>query len=77
MSTKDLKENIHALVENINDDVLLQALFALLQKTSKEELSDEMKSFVAEGLASYNSGKTYSNDYVKEQAKKKYPNLFK
>ena len=77
MSTKDLKENIHVLVENINDDVLLQALFALLQKTSKEELNDEMKSFVAEGLASYNQGKVYSNDFVQTEVKKKYPHLFK
>jgi hypothetical protein len=60
MTKLKLKKEIHKAIDSINDEVLLTAVYTLLNKVSnsEQELSDDEVRIVEEREANYKSGKT-------------------
>ena len=78
MSTTELKYNLVKLIESINDNRTLQALYTLLSKKVATEidfwdqLSDEEKKGIEEGLAQIERGETIPHEEVMAEIKLKY-----
>ena len=77
MTTKQIKSNIHKVVDDIDDEQLLQEINLLIQNsvtgTDDEmwnELPSEVKAGIEEGLRQANAGKTISNKEFKTKFKK-------
>ncbi len=75
MSTTELKYNLVKLIESINDNRTLQALYTLLSKKVETEidfcdqLSDEEKKGIEEGLAQIERGETIPHEEVMAEIK--------
>ncbi len=80
MSTAELKATLHNLIDEIEDNSILNAVYALLSKiTSKSltkdwwnEISTAEKISIDEGLASVEKGEIYSHKEVMEEVKSKF-----
>ena len=78
MSTAELKYNLVKLIESINDSQTLQAIYTLLSKKTEteidfwNELSDEEKAGIEEGLAQIERGETIPHEEVMAEIKRKY-----
>jgi predicted transcriptional regulator len=78
MSTAELKYNLVKLIESINDSQTLQAIYTLLSKKAEtetdfwNELSNEEKAGIEEGLAQIDRGETIPHEEVMAEIKRKY-----
>ncbi len=82
MSTADLKSNLISLINGINDNSKLQAIYTLLSSNSKNdsldwwgELSNSEKASIKKGSEDYKSGNVFTSEQVKSEMAKKYPQL--
>lgn len=74
MSTSELRSNLHTLIDSIKDSETLKAIFVLLSKDKTstsvdfwDELSDEERMAIEEGIEQADKGKTVSlTDVVAE-----------
>lgn len=63
MNASELKSSLHALIERIDDTAVLQAYLILLSRQAKsqqdfwENLDDETKSSINEGLTDFEMGR--------------------
>lgn len=77
MTSLALKKSLHQAIDEIEDEIFLQAVYTIVSskvEDAKEyELSDEQLHILEERRAKYLSGKgqSYSWDEVKERLKKK------
>lgn len=80
MSTIELKNRIHSLVETINDDDMLQAILTLLNRSDKvdwwDELTPEQQESIDKGLKDIEEGRVHSHEDVMNRMKAKYPQLY-
>ena len=78
MSTAELKSNLHKLVDSINDSKTLQAMITLLSKKEAmnvdfwDELSEEEKASIEEGIAQADRGELFSHEEVMAEIKSKF-----
>ena len=80
MNTVDLKSSLHELIESIEDNNILSAIYLLLAKqqcrTSEKDFWDELpehvKAGIEEGLAQSEKGEGIPHDEVMKQIKAKY-----
>lgn len=75
MSTIELKNRIHSLVDTINDSEMLQAILTLLNRSDStgdwwDDLSDEQKASVERGLEQANRGEFVPASEVKASVDK-------
>ena len=72
MTTAALKKEIKKVIENIDDNRVLEAVFVLLNNNVQNDnyiLSDEDMAVIEEGEAEYKSGKTKT--YTAAEVRKK------
>jgi hypothetical protein len=80
MSTIELKSSLHDLIEGIEDNDILSAVYLLLAKQQNktdekdfwDELPDYVKVGIEEGLAQSERGEGIPHDEVMKQIKAKY-----
>ncbi len=80
MITAAEKQELVEWVKNLKDEYLLQQLKMLKKRDSTEfeaNISEAEKVAIDKALDSYQNGNFYTHDEVKEQMKKKFPQLFK
>lgn len=82
MSTAELKSNIIRLIQGINDNSKLQAIYTLLSNAESSddldwwnELSKTPKASIEKGLKDYKNGNIFTSEQVKSEMAKKYPQL--
>ena len=82
MSTAELKSNLISLINRINDNSKLQAIYTLLSSTDNvdevdwwNELSTAEKASIEKGLEDYKDGTVFTSEQVKSDMAKKYPQL--
>ena len=82
MGTTELKSNLIGMIEKINDNSTLQAIYTLLSNADKNnsedwwnELSSEDQASIEKGLEDYKNGNTFTSDQVKTEMSQKYPQL--
>jgi len=72
----NIKEALHQTIEDINDDTVLYAAYALLQKNKNQQTapSEEQLNILLERDAQYQAGKmkVYSFEELDAEMKKKY-----
>lgn len=77
MTSLALKKNLHQAIDEIEDEIFLQAVYTIVSSKVEDikeyELSDEQLHILEERRANYLSGKgqSYSWDEVKKRLKKK------
>jgi len=77
MDTTTLKTHITELLATIEDERFLQSVNAMIQAyVADVPLSQEEKAAIDEGLNDIEEGRTLTNEQVKQNMKKRYPNLF-
>ena len=70
MSTIELKNRLHSLIDTVNDSATLQAILTLLNKSEEsekdwwKELDAEQKATIEEGLKDIKEGRVYSHEEV-------------
>ena len=80
MSNSELKEELHQIIDRIEDDKILEAAYILLEKqdsgiysTMGERLfQSEFESKIDEGEQDIKLGKVHSHDQVKAYFQKKF-----
>lgn len=78
MTTREIKEYLHLLIENINDETMLIAVRTILSKQSKrktdwaDELSDELRIELEKSLVEADEGQIMSNEDAMDQIKTRY-----
>jgi len=80
MSTLELKSNLHDLIEDIEDNDILSAVYLLLAKQQNkadekdfwDELPEYVKAGIEEGLAQSERGEGIPHDEVMKQIQAKY-----
>lgn len=81
MSITELKTNLHATIESIDDEQLLAGYLRLLLKeiNAQEDytLTPEEEAAINEAEVELEAGKGMPNDVVKEKFRKKYPHIVK
>ncbi len=76
MSVVSLKQDIHLLIDSINDSEVLKAVKTLLQKNATFQsdwwvtISDEERAEILQGLSEADKGDLLSHDEVMEKYKK-------
>lgn len=76
MSSSELKSNLHELIDGINDDSILKAVYEILNNRNQEsDISEAEKNAIEEGLRSIKEGRTISHETVMSELRKKYPFL--
>jgi hypothetical protein len=83
MSTIELKSSLHDLIEDIEDNNILSAVYLLLAKQQNkadekdfwDELPDYVKVGIEEGLAQSERGEGIPHDEVMKQIKAKYQRI--
>jgi predicted transcriptional regulator len=75
MSSAELKYNLHQLIDGITDNSVLQAVYALLSKVSKEEgwwdsLSEKSKQSILRGLDDADNGRFVPDHQVQAKVNK-------
>ena len=82
MSTAELKSNLISLIQQINDNSKLQAIYTLLSNVDDgndldwwDDLSKTEKASIEKGLKDYKSGNVFTSEQVKNEMAKKYPQL--
>lgn len=82
MSTAELKSNLISLINRINDNSKLQAIYTLLSSTENvdeadwwNELSTAEKASIEKGLEDYKNGTVFTSEQVKSDMAKKYQQL--
>ena len=78
MKTTELREELHHYIDQM-DEQFLKALHAMLKEYSKGsyDLTEAQKRAVDKGVASLESGRSYSHEEVMKKKKAKYPDLHK
>lgn len=81
MSTIELKNKLHAIIDTINDSDKLKAMLTLLNVSDSEgdwydDLSDAQKQSIDRGLDDIKHGRVRSHKEVMDEMKKKYPQLY-
>lgn len=81
MSTIELKNKLHALIDTINDNDKLKAMLTLLNVNEVEndwyeDLSDAQKQSIEKGLDDIKHGRVKTHEEVMDEMKKKYPQLY-
>lgn len=81
MSTIELKNKLHALIDTINDNDKLKAMLTLLNVNEVEndwyeDLSDAQKQSIEKGLDDIKHGRVKNHEEVMDEMKKKYPQLY-
>ncbi len=83
MKTAELKTNLHQIIDGIEDNTILNAVYALLAKTFHpralgakadfwDELSEEEKADIEHGLKDIERGKVFSHEEVMREVKTKF-----
>ncbi|MDF1548236.1 MAG: hypothetical protein P1P88_10475 [Bacteroidales bacterium] len=80
METYELKSSLHELIENIEDNNILSAIYLLLAKQGHkkiekdfwDELPKHVKAGIEEGLAQSERNEGIPHDQVMKQIKAKY-----
>jgi len=80
MSTLELKSNLHDLIEDIEDNDILSAVYLLLAKQQNkadekdfwDELPEYVKAGIEEGLVQSERGEGIPHDEVMKQIQAKY-----
>jgi gas vesicle protein len=82
MSTSELKSNLISLINGINDNSKLQAIYTLLSNAGKidtadwwDELSKAEKTSIKKGVEDYKNGNVFTSEQVKNEMAKKHPQL--
>ena len=77
MSTAELKLNLHSLIENIEDESFLNAIYVMLTHriapskiTKWAELPEALKQEIEEGLKEAENGELIDHEVVMEKYKK-------
>jgi thiamine pyrophosphate-dependent acetolactate synthase large subunit-like protein len=77
MSTSELKSNLHLLIDQIDDSSILKAVYKLLsekgsgnQKDWWDELSENHKGLIEQGLKELDEGKGVPHEEVMRNARK-------
>ncbi len=81
MSTAELKVNLHDLIENIEDENFLNAIYVLLtqkteigEETEKwEDLPEEVRKDIDEAIMEADRGEGIPHEQVMQTIKEKYP----
>lgn len=77
MSTSELKYDLHRIIEAINDNKTLKAIYTLLSSKATMTLTSAEKAAADEAIKSISKGATYSHKQAMASLKKKYPTLIK
>ncbi|OQY04030.1 MAG: hypothetical protein B6I20_03850 [Bacteroidetes bacterium 4572_117] len=80
MGTVELKPSLHELIENIEDNKVLNAIYVLLVNQFKaekkidfwDELPDEVKKDIEEAIDEGNRDEVFTHEEVKKKMKEKY-----
>lgn len=78
MSTAELKSNLYKLIDAIEDSRTLKAIYTLLSKKETtevdwwDELSDEQKADIEEGLKDIEEGCTIPHEEVMQEIRTRY-----
>lgn len=78
MSTAELKSNLHNLIDAINDSKTLKAIYSMIAKQKKQEadwwdeLPDEIKAAIDEGIAQADRGELIPHEQVMKEIKAKF-----
>lgn len=78
MNAAELRSNLHNLIDTINDSKTLKAVYALIAKRTKQEadwwdeLPDEVKADIEEGLKELDAGLGIPHDEVMKEIKSRY-----
>ena len=84
MGLIELKENLHKLIDQVNDESVLKAQYELLSKelalesdedNSAVTLSEEERAAIQKGIDQIDQGEFYTHAEVKAKLKAKYPQL--
>lgn len=82
MSSTELKLLIHSLLDGINDNATLQAIYALISGSKTEdnkdwgnELPASVKNRLETAIKQSKEDKVISHDIVKAKLKEKFPHL--
>ncbi len=82
MSTAELRLDLHKMIESINDNTTLSAVYAFLSGNKElpesdwaEALSKEEEEAILEGLKQESSGKVKSHDQILAKHRKQFPHL--
>lgn len=72
MSTKELKELIHHKIDETDDESVLREISTLLDSETDlwDQLSEEEKQAINEGVKDADEGRLYTSEEVKNQVKK-------
>ncbi len=79
MNIVEKRDYIHSHLHQI-DDKIINEMFDKVRSNmgdEKEELSEDLKSALDQGLESLEQGRSSSHEEVMSRMKKKYPNLVK
>jgi len=78
MTTKELKTDLHFLIDNINDESILNAVRTILSKQIKnrtdwaDELDEDLKNELEESILEANKGTVISHKEAMQQIKIRY-----
>lgn len=79
MKTATIKTNIHKMVDEVSDNLFLDAIYNLLKSKVKEketisidDLHEEKKRAIEEGLKDIEEGRVFSHEDVLKSLRKKY-----
>ena len=80
MTTVKIKSNLHKIIDSIEDHSILNAVYSILSKvkTKKseidfwDELSEEEKASIEEGLSQIKKGQIYSHEEVMKEIAAKF-----
>ena len=81
MSTIELKLNLHSLIEGIENESLLKAIYVLITQKAEvkekeeiwDELSEEIRKDINEALLESERGEGIAHEEVVKEIKTKYP----
>ena len=78
MTTREIKTDLHFLIDNINDEGILNAVRTILSKQIKNrtdwanDLSEELRAELKKSLIEAGKGKIISHEVAMKQIKIKY-----
>ena len=69
MGTAELKSHLHSLIDHSSNAALLEAIYTLLSKAddktdSWDDLSEEERKWIEEGVEDYQNGRVVPDDEV-------------
>jgi len=82
MSTAELRLDLHKMIEGINDNSTLSAVYAFLSGNKDlpksdwaDNISSEEEASLLEGLKQESNGQVKSHDQILEKHRKQFPHL--